>query len=339
MKLLSTLVRIAFFILLSSRVSAQLTTLSGRLRYINNQAVAGATVYVALESTSGSVITDSNGAFRLGVFKNVYPPGARIILIVKIKELNQLTNREETYDYEIEETVPASYAFDRSIMIDKRQSRKIVFGTVMNRDHEALAGIKIFLKSDNLDARSLSEETDQSGYFRFSIPKSIVLSEFEHAGIQTVDLSGKYRSFSNIVDVRGTVSVTLEKDSRNASHLEYSVPGLTRVTLERIRQGDKVRISTDGSIRVGQFVGNSTPEGKTSGVLGLSLEQYNIVPSFPHGALMYRFATDNKWRLCGRGFDFVSASNGPLDIIFQVNDNDQANNSGSYTVRVLVEER
>ncbi len=122
---------------------------------------------------------------------------------------------------------------------------------------------------------------------------------------------------------------------------EVAGQGITNVSLP-VRKGDRVRIRAGGQVRVGSSVGVTTPAGKTHMVvLGLQFPidpVYNLVRQWPHGALIYRLATDAgpQWRLCGGACEWVAPATGNLEISFQLNDAVQEDNEGAYLVEIIV---
>lgn len=114
--------------------------------------------------------------------------------------------------------------------------------------------------------------------------------------------------------------------------------------------GDVVTVEANGSIKVGYLLGNVKPEGRNAGFLGFPLgDTFDIEPAFPHGSLMCRISGDDKWRRCAMrefsGFNlllfgeprkavFTASSSGCLE--FDVNDNEKANNSGSFHVIIRI---
>lgn len=104
----------------------------------------------------------------------------------------------------------------------------------------------------------------------------------------------------------------------------------------RIDQQGIIYIRATGSMIVGEFVGTSTPIGRTEGVLGFSLSTfgYNIVPEFNHAALMYKLNHETAWRLCGAGCEFRTDGNPYMDLTFGINDNNLSDNIGTYDVTV-----
>jgi hypothetical protein len=99
-----------------------------------------------------------------------------------------------------------------------------------------------------------------------------------------------------------------------------------------VTKGENVSISATGAINVGPAVGDSGPDGRSTGLLYFSLTKYNIVKTFKHAVLMLKLNDLDPWTSCGSSFRFIANKDG--EIIFQVNDNDQGNNSGAYTVTI-----
>lgn len=120
---------------------------------------------------------------------------------------------------------------------------------------------------------------------------------------------------------------------------EVAGQGITNVSLP-VRKGDRVRIKAGGQVRVGTSVGVTTPAGKTHMVvLGFTVPidpVYNLARQWPHGALLYRLATDAQWKLCGGSCGWVAPATGNLEISFQLNDSQQADNEGAYPLEITV---
>jgi hypothetical protein len=99
--------------------------------------------------------------------------------------------------------------------------------------------------------------------------------------------------------------------------------------------GSTVSVRASGSIRVGSFVGVVDPQGTEQGFMGAPLgDSYDLIRSLQHGALMCRMTGEQDWRLCAANLTFQSPLDGCLE--FQINDNDQGNNSGAFDVNVSV---
>lgn len=101
-----------------------------------------------------------------------------------------------------------------------------------------------------------------------------------------------------------------------------------------VQKGDTVSVSANGGITVGQNLGSVGPEGKDEGILGLPLDQYDIYPEFSHGALLCKLDTEERWMECGTALEFQAQLDGCLQ--FEVNDNEKVNNSGAFSVTVVV---
>jgi hypothetical protein len=101
----------------------------------------------------------------------------------------------------------------------------------------------------------------------------------------------------------------------------------------RVKKGQKISVTATGSIRVGLFAGVSTPNG-----IG-GLEQYSYERYINHGALMVRVKESDgsgTWKACGSSCSFNANVAG--EIVFLVNDLDASNNSGNYSISVLIED-
>lgn len=101
----------------------------------------------------------------------------------------------------------------------------------------------------------------------------------------------------------------------------------------RGQPNQEIAIQATGSIVAGENVGTITPTGKTN-YLFFSLSHYNLVPSFPHGALLYRLAPDAPWQYCGDLCTFQMPASGKATIQLTVNDNNQVDNSGAFVVKI-----
>ncbi|HEX8531897.1 MAG TPA: caspase family protein [Cytophagales bacterium] len=123
--------------------------------------------------------------------------------------------------------------------------------------------------------------------------------------------------------------------------VEVPGQGITPVSLP-VRKGDRITVRARGRVLVGQYVGYTLPAGKPNLImLGLSVPidpRYNLVAQWPHGALMYRLAGDpaKQWRLCGDNCTWTAPASGTLEIAFQLNDAQQADNYGAYTLDITV---
>lgn len=111
-----------------------------------------------------------------------------------------------------------------------------------------------------------------------------------------------------------------------------------------VRKGDRVVIAADGIVTVGVNVGTVSPEGKeyflAAGLIQTPIDmKYDIVPEFPHGVLMYRFANTTLaanagWTSFAASKNFQADRTGCLE--FDINDAVNNDNSGTFTVYIQV---
>ncbi|MCP9767090.1 hypothetical protein EGI22_04155 [Lacihabitans sp. LS3-19] len=115
---------------------------------------------------------------------------------------------------------------------------------------------------------------------------------------------------------------------------------LTNSITEEIKldKAGTVTIKSSGSINAGTFIGNTTPDGKFEFTyLGLAFDidaSYDIVPDFPHCAVMYKLNDDKDWKLCKSNCEFTTKGNETITLTLQINDIDPSDNSGFYTVEI-----
>ncbi|NJO02344.1 MAG: hypothetical protein HC880_12225 [Bacteroidia bacterium] len=106
----------------------------------------------------------------------------------------------------------------------------------------------------------------------------------------------------------------------------------------KVKTGNTISIHACGRINpgyfIGTFIGYIGPEGKTRGIFGLPINEYNIDPSLPHAALMFKVSGDRKWRFCGPEYEEIAQRDGYL--IFEVNDRVKTDNRGMFLVEVAI---
>ena len=177
--------------------------------------------------------------------------------------------------------------------------------------------------------------TDDNGSFNIIIRKE-GLPELQAVQLTFADDKNKFQSAEKVVFINKfePIKIQLEECQDCGSRDTIKVYGNITSGIH-VENGDLVNIKASGSIRVGAWVGNSGPEGISRGVGNISLAQYCYFPNFNHGALLYRIGSD-EWKcyLAGTDNNFISPQSGNIE--FAVNDNDQGNNSGYYTVVVNV---
>ncbi|WP_337041367.1 matrixin family metalloprotease [Emticicia sp. 17c] len=118
--------------------------------------------------------------------------------------------------------------------------------------------------------------------------------------------------------------------------LKLSAPVTQDIKLDK---AGTVAIRSTGIITVGSFIGDCTPEGKFQFTyLGITFDidtyTYNIEPTYPHGAVMYKINNEAKWRLCKGNCEFTTNGNEYITLTLQVNDKDVTDNIGVYDVQI-----
>lgn len=99
----------------------------------------------------------------------------------------------------------------------------------------------------------------------------------------------------------------------------------------KVCRGQSIKITATGLIVLGMFAGSSSPDG----IYGYNF--YNYVAEFNHGSLIYQIKNqeNEKWEFAGSRKTFMAKTSG--EIILAVNDKDDSNNSGKYTVTITVQ--
>lgn len=269
--------------------------------------------------------TDQFGEFLLDI-GNSYSPGQEIELYIS----------SEGFGFHRQRVVITSNS-NLSIEIE-RNNIVGIFGTVKDhRTGDPLKNIKVDVASEGFahpDRVNLSDlYTNEYGRFQILLPKDAV-GNVKYVRLAFKDESGKcYKYKENLLNISSYLEIELENAKCNSKVLK--VRSYTPNAME-VRMGDQIKIIPSGSMRVGTFVGTSTPKGKEGGVLGLSLEDYSIFGNIPHAALLYKFSWEprNAWKYCGEPKELIIQQDGYLE--FQVNDRQQQDNVGGYDVEVSV---
>ena len=108
------------------------------------------------------------------------------------------------------------------------------------------------------------------------------------------------------------------------------------------QKGQTIKVVASGSITVGQWVGDVTPNG-TNTVQNIPFptevdrKKYNIDTQYQHGALLYRLSSADRWELCGDHCSFKAPQSGRQTIEFIVNDRNHGDNHGKFTVQLSVQ--
>jgi hypothetical protein len=225
--------------------------------------------------------------------------------------------------------------------IDITENTKLALnGTVKDKKTgKLIKGIKVTALIQNLDTDPPSGITNDQGIFKIIIRKNDI-NIYQAIELVFTDVDGgKYRDAKEIVFINKiqTVDIEMEECMDCGSRSEMKIRRDTTTKI-RIEAGDLVTIRANGTMRVGSFVGTSGPEGRTNGVLGLSLEAYNQddFKHLNHAALLYRFGKDDTWKAYEKDKEmkYQSGSDGYLE--FKINDKIQSDNSGFYQVEIIV---
>ena len=112
----------------------------------------------------------------------------------------------------------------------------------------------------------------------------------------------------------------------------FSVAGLIRTGIA-IVPSDKVVISAGGSLSAGPNAGPTSPDGIRVPGFNAFLSPFQIDSRYAHASLMYKLSENSPWSFCGHGCE-ITGQEGQL--IFEINDKRQIDNSGYYEVIVKV---
>lgn len=101
-------------------------------------------------------------------------------------------------------------------------------------------------------------------------------------------------------------------------------------------KGDRLKLTVNGQIMIGQYVGNTDANGKVSGILGFNMSPFSHLPEFSHAALLYRFPGYSDWEVTGLQKTILVPADSPLKIEFLINDRKDTDNSGAFDVETEV---
>ncbi len=95
-----------------------------------------------------------------------------------------------------------------------------------------------------------------------------------------------------------------------------------------------ISIKSSGILTVGQFLGDSTPDGKDTflgGIIPID-KQYYLEPKYPHGSVMYKLTNDKEWLSCKSNCEFTTKGNEYVKVSLLVNQIKAYPNIGAYDV-------
>lgn len=228
---------------------------------------------------------------------------------------------------EISCTVTNDYRYDLNIANNPNQV--VLIGMVQGAaTGEGLPNIDVSVVSD-IDMTP--QKTNKTGIFKLTIHKA-QLEGKNAVRLQAFDPTKAFRPVNPEPQLYSITSFNVITMAASMGK-DFDVEHLT-MTPVYVRKDDLVTIEASGNIRVGSFVGSSDPDGRPSGVIGMSLEAYNIVPQINHAALMYKIEGEEEWKVAGKRKRFVASRDG--HILLEVNDNSKGDNYGSYQVTIMV---
>lgn len=231
------------------------------------------------------------------------------------------------------------YMFDYSTYLESQKS-------------EFRQTLKVFITSCLQDSstqpkKEVDSKTSNTNS-KFTIPVWLIAILVLGLGGSVSILSGNrfgcdYNNSNNKTENNYNIDTIQKENKKEVQQFEVKKPVMEQEVLsvsssakstKFIKKGNLINLRASGSMRVGKWVGNSTPEGKTSGVGGFPLEDYNLVADKNHAALLYRISPNDAWEAVVGIDEFEAAKDGVLE--FLVNDKDVSNNSGAYKVVVKI---
>lgn len=304
-------------------VCAQYVVLRGYVLHdISNNPIKGVDVSIL---GVDNVKTDSQGSFSLNI-PATYSAGDDIEIAIFDKAYGF---HKHTYRLNNKKQQSTTIKIQRNTNIG-------VYGTVKDNNSKSfIKGLKISISSPNLNTNIPVIRTNEFGVFIFSIPKSDFNQFSEYLDVLIQDSTGTYKDFQKTMNIMAPMEIELEKKSKTI--VVPSKVGSYKIIEIDAKVGNWIKINASGSMKVGNWIGNSTPDGRSGGIMGMSITQYNIVPNFNHAALLYKLPGDTEWKSCGANCQFQSPTSGKLKITFEINDNTQGDNSGAYDILITTD--
>ncbi len=275
----------------------------------------------------GRTTSDNDGTFAIGLSQCLNCSVGKTVKVYV----------NSTYGYgETEYTIPADPNL-HTCEIPVSPNQKISLNGIVSakRTGALLKGIKVTIVIQNYPSIAPAI-TDDNGIFNIIIRKE-GLPELQAIQLVFSDDNNKYQGIDKVVFINKfePIKVQLDECQNCGSNDTLSVDRNFTSGIY-VEKGDLVTIKANGAINVGPWVGNSGPEGIARGVGNIPLTAYCYFKTFNHGALVYRIGNGDDWKCYSLNTDnsFISSQSGYLN--FVINDNDQANNTGYYTVVVNI---
>lgn len=280
----------------------------------------------------GQSTTDDQGKFSISLRNCSYcQPGKEITIFVN----SDYGSTKHNYTI-------TSQPVSRPVIIDvERNNILLLMGKVEDEvTGKLLKGIKVTPLIMEIGIEIESTITDDRGFFKFIINKSGI------GNTQAIELllqdvkNHKYKDLTKVVLITQRAPLDIEMKECGAAcgeRANYKISSFVQ-TRTPVKEGDIVTIQASGTIRVGQFVGTSGPEGipNNKGVLGISLAAYNRFTQWNHAVLLYRFGDNDRWRYYDNRKEnkFMIQEDGYIE--FGINDKKLHDNSGAYDVEVII---
>lgn len=302
-------------------------TITGTLVHdVSDTPIEGANISIL---DGDRTVTDSHGGFTLKLPTAAKPGDDIQILIFHPVEygFHRRTHRMNS----------AKTQDSGEVRINRNANVGVVGIVKDGKTKKLVGGVTISVSSANLAGYTIEpKKTNAFGTFSFVIPKVAFTSQTQYVDLLIQDPLGRYRDYTKTVNILTSIEILLDDQLPKIQLKTVVISGRQSVEIE-VEEGSIIKINASGSIKVGNFVGNSGPDGLSSGVFGVSLSAYNLVPEFKHAVLMYGLPGDTKWRSCGLGCQFIAQTSGKMEIQFEINDNAQGDNIGAYNVEIRVE--
>lgn len=318
---------ILFFILFQS-VPANTQVLRGIVKGDNGAIIPNANVFIL---GVGEDVTDSKGAFSIALTNCNF---CKIGSTVKINVNSSYGAVEQAY------TIPSN--LDRALcqIVVPQNNQLIVTGKVRDQATKRfIPGIKVTAVINGVNVRIPSVISDSRGIFRIIISQSAI--GFNQAIELTFidDTHNKYQDTEQIVYTNQRAPLTIELEERkNPGTVDSLTIGGPNVSSIQVKAGDLVSIEASGVVKFGAIVGTAGPGGfpNNKGAFGISLSGYNLFPNWNHGALLFRFGNNDRWKYydLNKQNTYMVQHNGLLE--FNLNDNKQGDNSGAFDVKVTI---
>lgn len=279
-----------------------------------------------ISSLENSTVSSDGGTFYL-ILPVQVQPGEKVSLFIQ----------HENYGSHFIETLVPNNQEDSILISIKPNNKVIITGKVVDNHNKPLEGVKVEISSENIISSVIPPigTTNAYGEFKLILHKKALIKKSDFISISVEDPNGKYGSKYEFFNISTPFKIEMHPLTSSALYnRSHKVSDYAKIDIQ-VLEGSLVTIEASGNIRVGTWVGTVSPEGKSAGVLGISLEGYNIVNKFPHGSLIYRIG-DEAWKLCGHKCGFVSQISGILSITFEINDKNKTDNYGAYDVRISV---